>query len=193
MGKYFLAVVTGISISAIATSALAVGPAGLARPTLSPMNIVVKKATLAPLAYVKFCVDNKADCEQGHGEASVDLTPELRRELRQVNFQINRAIVPVNDVAGEDSWQADVASGDCEDYVLTKRKRLIELGWSPNALRIAVTYTPENTGHAVLVVSTSKGDLVLDNRHNAVLDWRDTDLRWIKIQSPDNPLKWNEI
>lgn len=145
------------------------------------------------LVIAHHCVSHKADCEKGSGEARIDLTPKLRRELRQVNFQINRAIEPVNDVPGEDSWQADVTSGDCEDYVLTKRKRLIELGWSPNALRIAVTYTAENTGHAVLVVSTTKGDLVLDNRHNAVLDWRDTDLRWVKIQSPDNPLKWNEI
>jgi predicted transglutaminase-like cysteine proteinase len=193
MGKYLLAAVTGISISVIATSAFAIGPAGMARPAPAPVIIAVQKATLAPLAYVAFCVSHKTDCTKGDGEDRIELSPKMRRELSQVNFRINRAITPLNDVPGQDSWDADVASGDCEDYVLTKRKRLIELGWSANALRIAVTYTPDNTGHAVLVVSTSKGDLVLDNRHNAVLDWRDTDLRWIKIQSPDNPLKWNEI
>jgi predicted transglutaminase-like cysteine proteinase len=193
MRKYLLAAVTGISISVIATSAFAIGPAGMARPAPAPVTIAVQKATLAPLAYVKFCVSHKADCAKAEGETRIQLTPKMRRELRQVNFGINRTIQPVNDVPGKDSWDADVASGDCEDYVLTKRKRLIELGWSANALRIAVTYTPDNTGHAVLVVSTSQGDLVLDNRHNAVLDWRDTDLRWVKIQSPDNPLKWNEF
>jgi predicted transglutaminase-like cysteine proteinase len=193
MKKYFSAAVAGISMSLIATSAFAIGPAGMARPTLAPPSIAVQKATLAPLAYVAYCVNNKADCAKGHGEARVNLTTKLRRELRQVNGQVNREIEPLSDAAGEDTWQADVKSGDCEDYVLTKRKRLIELGWSPNALRIAVTYTPSNSGHAVLVVSTSQGDLVLDNRQNAVLNWRDTDLRWVKIQSPENPLKWNEI
>jgi predicted transglutaminase-like cysteine proteinase len=193
MGKYLLAGVAAVFLASFASTAFAAGPAGIAKSSLETVTISFQKPTLAPLAYVKYCVSNAADCARGSGEPSIVLTNALMRELRRVNFQINRSIKPQNDVAGQDTWQAEVTSGDCEDYVLTKRKKLIELGWSPNALRIAITYTPSNNGHAVLVVGTSKGDLVLDNRNNAVLDWRDTDLRWMKIQSSSDPLHWNEI
>jgi len=192
--KHFVAAVAGMLFSLPAPAVYAIGPAGMAAPsTLSPLNIVVQKPTLAPFAYVRYCVVNAVDCAEGHGPETVTVSARQLRQLRQVNFQINRSIEPRYDDPGTDEWQADVAAGDCEDYVLTKRRRLIELGWSPNALRIAIAYTPNNNGHAVLVVSTTKGDLVLDNRNNAVLNWRDTDLRWVMIQSPKNPLYWNEI
>lgn len=177
----------------LAYPAFAVGPAGIARPTLAPSAIVSQKGTLAPMAYVKYCVNNMEDCQRGHGEARITLTKTLTRQLHQVNVQVNREILPHSDIADQDRWDADVARGDCEDYVLTKRRKLIKLGWSPNALRIAVTYTPDGSGHAVLVVSTARGDLVLDNRQSAILDWRATDLRWVTIQSSENPLSWNEI
>jgi predicted transglutaminase-like cysteine proteinase len=176
------------------SAAYAIGPGGMAAPSkLRPLNIVAAKATLAPFAFVKFCVANAADCANPHGDQTVPLTSTLLRQLRQVNTQVNRSIDPRYDNKGDDEWQADVSSGDCEDYALTKRRRLIELGWSPNALRMAIAYTPDNSGHAVLVVSTTKGDFVLDNRINSVRNWRDTDLRWVMIQSPNNPLSWNQI
>lgn len=192
--KHSIAAVAGLIFSLSAPAAHAIGPAGMAAPSkLSPLNIVTQKPTLAPFAYVKYCVANADDCAEGHGPAMITASAKQLRQLRQVNFQINRSIEPRYDDAGTDEWQADVTAGDCEDYVLTKRRRLIELGWSPNALRIAIAYTPNNNGHAVLVVSTTKGDLVLDNRNNAVLNWHDTDLRWVMIQSPKNPLYWDEI
>lgn len=192
--KHLLAAVAGALFALSSSTAFAIGPAGMALPSkLRPQNIASQKPTLAPFAFVKFCVANAADCAETHGAEMVDVSSRELRQLRQVNFQVNRSIEPQYDAPGEDDWEADVAAGDCEDYVLTKRRRLIELGWSPNALRVAIAYTPNNNGHAVLVVSTSKGDLVLDNRNNAVLNWRDTDLRWVMIQSPKNPLFWNEI
>lgn len=53
--------------------------------------------------------------------------------------------------------------------------------------RIAATRTESGIGHAVLVVTTSKGDLVFDKRTNIVKPWFATGLRWLQIQSPDNP------
>lgn len=192
--KHLVAAMAGMLFSLSAPAAHAIGPAGMAVPSkLRPLNIVVQKPTLAPFAYVKYCVANAADCAEGHGPETVAASAKQLRQLRQVNIQVNRSIEPLYDDPDTDEWQADVVAGDCEDYVLTKRRRLIELGWPANALRIAIAYTPNNNGHAVLVVSTTKGDLVLDNRNNAVLNWRDTDLRWVMIQSPKNPLYWNEI
>jgi predicted transglutaminase-like cysteine proteinase len=192
--NYFIGAFAAASFCLATSSAYAIGPSGMAAPSkLRPLNIVAQKATLAPFAFVKYCVANAADCADEHGVLSVSLTSTLMRQLRQVNIQVNRSITPQLDTDGDDEWQADVSAGDCEDYALTKRRRLIELGWSPNALRMAIAYTPNNNGHAVLVVSTSKGDLVLDNRINAIRNWRDTDLRWVMIQSSVNPLFWNQI
>jgi predicted transglutaminase-like cysteine proteinase len=190
----FLRAFAVASLCLASSSAFAIGPTGMAVPSkLRPLNIVAQKPTLAPFAFVKFCVANASDCADTHSEATVTLSPALMRELRQVNLRVNRSIEPQYDNDGDDEWQADVTAGDCEDFALTKRRRLIELGWSPNALRMAVAYTPNNNGHAVLVVSTSQGDLVLDNRTNAIRNWRDTDLRWVMIQSSANPLYWNQI
>jgi predicted transglutaminase-like cysteine proteinase len=145
---------------------------------------------------VKFCVRNPDECKAGNGAPEVVLSAFARRELQSVNSAVNRSITPRNDVAdqtGDDNWQVNVKSGDCEDFALTKRDHLIAMGWSPNALRIAVTSTPSGEGHAVLVVKTDGGDLVLDNRTNAIKNWRDTDLRWIMIQSGENPRIWYDL
>lgn len=179
--------------------AQAAGPAGFARglqksPAVS--YITEKRRTMAPFAHVKFCVRNPDECKAGNGAPEVVLSAFARRELQSVNSAVNRSIAPRNDAAdqtGDDSWQVNVKSGDCEDFALTKRDHLIAMGWSPNALRIAVTSTPSGEGHAVLVVKTDGGDLVLDNRTNAIKNWRDTDLRWIMIQSGENPRIWYDL
>ena len=100
--------------------------------------------------------------------------------------------VPVEDASTDagDVWQVGVAAGDCEEFALTKRRNLIALGWPSRALRIAVARTGSGEGHAVLVVKSSRGDLVLDNRTDEIKPWTQTDLRWVKIQSGDNPRLW---
>ncbi|WP_236759154.1 transglutaminase-like cysteine peptidase, partial [Agrobacterium tumefaciens] len=79
------------------------------------------------------------------------------------------------------------------DYAVTKRQRLLRAGWPSGALRIATARTSTGIGHAVLVVSTSQGDLVLDNRTNVVKPWKAVDLKWIKIQSHENPRVWLKL
>ena len=176
-------------------AAYAAPAAGLGRSLRVPppaSYINASHYTLAPFAFARFCRDNKEDCVAPDGESTVQLTPQRRAELQSINSSINRSIRPVND-SGEDLWQADVKSGDCEDYALTKRRHLIAEGWPAKTLRIAVARTPWGEGHAVLVVKTSEGDLVLDNRISAIRTWNKTDLIWVKIQSGDNPRLWFDI
>lgn len=185
-----------VSSSVGAGSAFAGPAAGLARPLrTAPANqfISATKFTLAPFAFVRFCRDNSGSCDQGTGDEEVSLTRDMRAELLKINASVNRAITPQNDDAGTDVWAQDVTSGDCEDYVLTKRHHLIQAGWPSRSLRIAVAKTRAGEGHAVLVVRTTEGDLVLDNRTSAVRAWNQTDLKWIKIQSGDNPRVWFDI
>ena len=173
---------------------MAIGPAGLAAPMREQVaHIKVARPTLAPFGFVSYCVRNADDCQELSGPGSVKWTHALLRELRRVNYKVNRSLRPRNEAAGKDQWRADVGSGDCEDYVLTKRRELIRRGFPVNAMRIAVVKTPNNVGHAVLVVSTSRGDIVLDNRTNSIVNWYETDLSWVMIQSGGNPLFWSEV
>ena len=69
------------------------------------------------------------------------------------------------DIYGKDEVWAypDKGVGDCEDYVLEKRRELNRLGMSLADLLITVVRKPDGEGHAVLTVRTDKGDYVLDN------------------------------
>jgi len=180
----------------LSSGALAGPFGGLTRaiqPRVAAPYIATQRPTLAPFAYVKFCVQNPADCRASGGPAMVDLTDSKRRQLLRINGDVNRSIRPVNDANGVDDWEANTTSGDCEDFALTKRRKLIQLGWSARSLRMAVARTRSGEGHAVLVVKTSEGDLVLDNRFNSVRPFNRTALNWVKIQSADNPRLWFDI
>lgn len=173
--------------------AAAAGPGGFARNLLSNPTvsfIVATKPTLAPFAHVRFCVQNPSQCSAGGGASVMVMTSYREAQLRRINAQVNGTIRPTNEATNTDVWQIGANAGDCEDFALTKRQRLIAAGWSPRALRMAVVRTRSGEGHAVLVVKTNQGDLVLDNRTGAIKPWKNTDLRWVKIQSSDNPKRW---
>ncbi len=178
-----------------ATHGQAAGPGELARglaPGLSDSFIRERAPTLAPFAHVRFCVKNPSECQASEAEVSEVATPSMEEELVAVNRAINRRVKQIKDNTDDfgDSWKVAQNAGDCEDIALAKRKELISKGWPSRALRIAVTKTRGGEGHAVLVVRTSQGDLVLDNRHDGVKMWKSTDLTWLKIQSAENPRLW---
>jgi predicted transglutaminase-like cysteine proteinase len=132
------------------------------------------------------------------------VTRTLMAELVAVDRRINRAIVQVDDVRlyGQDDYWAtpieDAGSrrtlvrGDCEDYVLEKRRALIAAGFPVAALSIAVADTRFGP-HAVLLVDTDKGELVLDSLTGKVTTWDRTGYRWIKRQAWGDPMSWVQI
>lgn len=193
------ALVTAVTLASlfVVQAAEAAGPGSIARglkTTPAFGYISEKRRTSAPFAHVMFCAQNPNECAARDGASEVSLNAFASKQLRSVNASVNRSIRPVNDRSEQgDVWQVNVKSGDCEDFALTKRNHLIAMGWSSKALRIAVTRTPNGEGHAVLVVKTDRGDLVLDNRSNSIKAWNDTDLRWLIIQSGDNPRVWYEL
>ncbi|MBY5636185.1 transglutaminase-like cysteine peptidase [Rhizobium leguminosarum] len=182
-----------------ACSAFAAGPAGFARGLTgsSAVSYISEKGTIIPpFSQVLFCAQNPTECRDNNGLAVVAMTDKQMLQLKDVNTAVNRTMIGRNDSRNElngDVWKVNVRSGDCEDFALTKRSRLIAMGWSSRALRIATAYTPSGEGHAVLVVRTDKGDLVLDNRKSSIKNWRDTDLRWDKIQSGTDPYVWYRL
>lgn len=160
--------------------------------------IVERTATLAPMGHVVFCLRHADECrsDPGGDPGPVELTPERLALLERVNGEVNRTIRPRPDRRGPgviDQWSLAPETGDCEDYALTKRHRLQAEGWPAAALRLATTRTRDGEGHAVLVVRTAAGDLVLDNRTGTILPWTATDLSWISIQSGTDPRLWHGL
>lgn len=153
--------------------------------------------TLAPFQHVRFCLRYPADCKSNPADDErIDLTVEKLELLRRVNSTVNMAIAPrQKSYAGdlEDRWTISPASGDCNDYAITKRHALIESGLPAKALRLSAVRTTSGIGHLVLVVATIKGDMVLDNLTESIRGWQDTDYRWLKIQSASDARFWLEI
>jgi predicted transglutaminase-like cysteine proteinase len=74
---------------------------------------------------------------------------------------------------------------------LLLKKRLLEtLHFAPETLLITVVLDEKGEGHAVLTVATDDGDFVLDNRRNEVLQWSDTNYKFLKRQSHADPRQW---
>ena len=147
-----------------------------------------------PYGFVNFCERMPRECQQGPQEESrFDLTANRRTELEAVNLAVNHEIKPVTDIdlyGVADYWTIPVRQGDCEDYVLLKRRMLMQSGWPRQALLITVVRDKRGDGHAVLTVKTDKGEFILDNQNEDVLLWSDTGYRFVKRQSQSDPNVW---
>ncbi len=145
---------------------------------------------LAPLEYVRFCMNHAGECQLGAPNAVVHLTPDIEDAIGRINRDVNRRIKPSRDVT---NWRINPAFGNCNDYVVTKRHELIAWGLPPSALLMATARTPAGEGHLLLIVKTDRGDLVLDNLSSDVIERRETDYAWLKRQSPADPLIWEQM
>lgn len=146
----------------------------------------VKASSSAPLGFQLLCLQQPQEC-RGGGSSSVSLTDSLLSIIERINSQVNQAIRPQNDRAG-DVWTVGASAGDCEDYVLSKRRALINAGLPPSSLRIAYVKA-QGIDHAILVVKTDVADLVLDNLASSIVPLRSTGYRLIAISSAD-PMVW---
>jgi predicted transglutaminase-like cysteine proteinase len=163
-------------------------------PEIASAAKVVKEA-LPPIGWVQFCNDHADQCDvEQLPSKAVSLNSRAWNTLVRINNDVNREIEPVSD---QDQWgviekwsMPTTGKGDCEDYVLEKRKRLIEAGFPRQSLLITVVRDQKGDGHAVLTVKTNRGDFVLDNQERAVRAWDDTGYRFIKRQSEENPNLW---
>jgi predicted transglutaminase-like cysteine proteinase len=160
-------------------------------------KVVYMKAfgdTLPPIGYVNFCQEHRADCRPGPRFADrIQLTPAKFGQFEEVNTAVNTEIAPETDLdlyGKPEYWTYPTTKGDCEDYVLLKRRILIERGFPESTLLITVVRDENDEGHAVLTVRTDKGDFVLDNKRREVMRWADTPYTFIKRQSERNPLVW---
>lgn len=124
------------------------------------------------------------------------MSSEFLAQLQQLNVSVNKAIKPISDFdlyGVEEYWTYPVDGGDCEDYVLAKRRVLIEDGIPSSTVLITVLRRPNGEGHAVLTVRTDIGDVILDNLTDAVLNWDETGYTYLKRQAVDHTGRWVSI
>ncbi|MGE0501829.1 MAG: transglutaminase-like cysteine peptidase [Rhizobiaceae bacterium] len=178
---------------------LAVLPfAMVATQTLAaPSFMEVGGRTTQPVGHYEFCQRHPGECRQVSTKRSpVELTRKLWAALVDTNNAVNVMVTPRTDQelwGREELWSFPDGVGDCEDYVLEKRRRLMKLGVPVGNLLITVVRQPNGLGHAVLTVRTSHGDWVLDNLEPRVLAWDKTDYTFLKRQSERNSGVWVSI
>jgi predicted transglutaminase-like cysteine proteinase len=160
------------------------------------LTMQVSGSTNPPVGYVDFCRHFPNECVV-HGADSAEVLNEgTWRDLQEVNTLVNRIVTPATDLEiyhRDEVWTLPQTYGDCEDYVLLKRKWLVERGWPTSDLLITVVFDEVGDGHAVLLVRTSRGDFVLDNKTDKVRRWYETAYRFVKRQSTADPNRWVSV
>ncbi len=157
--------------------------------------VVVGEVARPPSGWVEFCAEYRPECDtRPSTPRDVVLTPKAWSDMVKVNNWANDNIKPLTDLEHwgvVERWNyPDDGYGDCEDYVLLKRRMLMQAGWPREALLITVVRDKKNDGHAVLTVKTNQGEFVLDNQEPQVLPWNKTGYRFVKRQSQSDPNVW---
>jgi len=172
-------------------------PLGVEARDLSqpPTTIAAGASAMPPIGWVQFCQSDQTTCN-GPSERprAVRLDEQRWRQVSTVNQAVNDAITPLSDMEQwgvVERWSLpETGAGDCEDYVLEKRKRLLAAGFPRSSLLITVVRDKKGDGHAVLMIKSDRGDYILDNQENKILLWHQTGYTFLKRQSQELPNRW---
>lgn len=150
--------------------------------------------TLPPIGHIGFCRRFPGECTPAVAlQHRTTMTEQMRKDLHLVNDIVNQMIEPVTDqdlYGTIEHWTYPDGKGDCEDYVLLKKRLLVERGWPASALLITVVRDENDQGHAILTARTAEGDFLLDNKRNEIMAWNESPYRFIKRQSHWDPQTW---
>lgn len=153
--------------------------------------------TTQPVGHYEFCQRLPDECRQVTGKHQpLELTRQVWQALVDINDTVNTMVAPRTDLemwGREEYWSFPDGVGDCEDYVLEKRRLLMKAGIPAGDLLITVVRQPNGDGHAVLTVHTAQGDFILDNLEQRILVWDQTDYTYLKRQSDRNSGAWVSI
>jgi len=183
----------GAAASIIALALLGCPTASTAKER--PLFISTGKTTRAPSGWIEFCVKYDPECKTDPSSPrDAVLSDQALKDLERVNRWVNTNIKPMTDMEHwslAERWNyPDDGYGDCEDYVLLKRRMLMQAGWSREALLITVVRDEYGDGHTNLTVKTDKGEFILDNQTDDILLWSDTRYRFVERQSQADPNVW---
>jgi predicted transglutaminase-like cysteine proteinase len=160
-------------------------------------SMITGSVTSQPIGHYEFCKANPSECSVRSRPASIPkVTAHGWNVITEINATVNHSITPMTDleIYGRDEvWAYPTDVGDCEDFVLLKRKKLMDAGFSPSDLLITVVRKPDGEGHAVLTVRTQSGDFILDNLNDQVKLWTETRYTYLKRQASHDTGRWVTI
>ncbi|MDN2581877.1 transglutaminase-like cysteine peptidase [Aquibium sp. ELW1220] len=179
-----------------ATFALAAitGLGGAQSGAASAQSLGTGGLTSQPIGHYEFCKSSPSECSTATPDRGpVRMSNALWNRISSVNVTVNADIRPMSDVDvfGKDEVWAYPTDGvgDCEDYVLEKRRQLSRSIPLSNLL-ITVVRKKNGEGHAVLTVRADQGDFILDNLTDEVKTWDKTGYRFLKRQASSHTGRW---
>lgn len=169
--------------------------AGYATPAASVGGMATGGLTSQPIGHYEFCQRKPSECMiRMRDRGPLAMTDAVLEIVASVNETVNASIRPMSDfdIYGQDEYwdYPDQGVGDCEDYVLEKRRQLAARGIALSNLLITVVRKPDGEGHAVLTLRTDRGDFVLDNLNDEMRPWGQTGYRFLKRQSSTHTGRW---
>ncbi len=162
-------------------------PAALA--DCGPVDLAVESVVDRPAPYQDFCDRRPGDCDLS-GPDRIDWTPAARDLVEDVDRAVDGEVrvMPDPEWRGvEEYWDYPVLGcGDCEDFALEKRRRLVEAGLPRGAMTMAIVHHRALMfSHAVLLVRTEEGTFALDNLSDEVLCWSGIPYNFEMRERPD--------
>jgi predicted transglutaminase-like cysteine proteinase len=196
MGNKLQIIIAAAAFGLTAFATEASGQTLAALPASTGPALAVGETKPVP-AWNRFCEQNPAECTVDLREPeTLKLTRQIWQQIVSVNAQVNATVRARTD---EEHWGIpDVwgfptdGFGDCEDYQLLKRRLLADMGLPRRAMRMTVVIDERGDGHAVLMIRTDRGDLILDNKLQSVLPWHQTGYIYIKREGQDG-LAWTSL
>lgn len=175
---------------------LALGPSGFSEFTPKTFNIT---------AHAEYCKRSTNHCAANYDtDVYIPLTQHLLDVLHSVNTGVNKYIKPKHDNENYGGDYYTVATpgpdgkayGDCDDYALTKLS-ILEKFIPKTAMSLAFVHILKNGeydgAHAILVVRTLKGELVLDNLSDKLKSPQATGYKFIGMTEPHNQAAWRAV
>lgn len=205
-GVFGAAAATDAASQALAVDAVAVEPTpmddGMAMAAGDVAQVAVAQVAVAALmdtdavSAADAASDVVAVAPAKAADFAVAMDKATWKQVRTLNRDVNRRIRHQSDAKTHgslDRWTVPTARGargDCEDYVLAKRRALVAVGVPGTALSIALVRTRWGEEHAVLLLATHEGEFVLDNLTPWISRWDQVDYEWRQRQAPGRTFDW---
>lgn len=155
-------------------------------------HLVASRGIAAPPGFASACGRYDWLCGSRSGRHMND--SQLLALARQVNSEVNRSVRAMTDLQNygkAEHWTLPYnGRGDCEDFALLKKKKLLDRGVRSQNLFLAVALDRSGTNHTVLVVRLDSGYYILDNLTGAIVQWNRTGYTFIASQNPNSKRAW---
>lgn len=167
-----------------------------ASPAYATSTILATKSISAPVGFHGVCSRYAWACSQS-GPARITDSAAMLKVATRINRQINRSVREISDARQyrkREYWALPTArGGDCEDFALLKKRELIKAGIGADRLLIATVLDRRRGAHAVLVLRTNHGDVVLDNLTSKIKSWDRTGYSFLRMQDPRSKSGWRLV